>query len=1471
LFFQIFFPARYTGAIFDRGILSPGPLLRAAGKNGGTTIMDGLRLGIDIGSTTSKVVLAGPGGSVLFSDYARHHTRTRETLVAQLERIGEAHGDVPVRAACSGSGAMGLAESAGVPFVQEIIAAAALAAARHPAAGSLVDIGGEDSKLILFEAGRAPDIRMNGNCAGGTGAFIDQMALLLDRTIGELDELALGASAVYPIASRCGVFARTDVQNLLSRKIDPADIARSIFEAVAGQIINSLARGRTIRPPVVFTGGPLTWIRSLRRAFARLLALGEADIVLPTHGELFTALGAAHSAADDAPFRTLSELTLRVRHARAAPAATLPPLFRDRAERERWERDRRRVPLDEAPAGGECRLGIDSGSTTTKIVAVDAAGAVLFGFYRNNQGRPLETVLEGLGEFARQTAGAPVRVAAAAVTGYGEELVRAALGIELGVVETVAHYLAAQRIAPGVSFILDVGGQDMKAVFVRDGILGNIEINEACSSGCGSFLENFAGALGYDPPEFARLATGSTAPCDLGSRCTVFMNSRVRQAVGDGATISDLGAGLAYSVVKNCLHKVLRIRSWDDIGDTVVVQGGVFRNDAVVRSLELLSGKTVLVSDRPELMGAYGAALYALERGGESSFIGLGRLGEAREYTTRITSCHGCPNRCRVTVYRFAHGGVCHSGNKCEKVFGGGGAASSRGANIYDRKRELLFGPSSEGPVAEGPPGPPGPPGRLRIGLPRVLDMYEHYPFWRALLEGCGFEVVPSDESSQALYERGIGALMSDNICLPAKLAHGHVVNLVDKGVDRILLPYVVYAEKAFERSANSFNCPIVTAYAEVLRSARLPDASAAVPFDSPPVAFHDPLLLEKACRRYLRSLGVGAALFRRAFGRALRAQGEFRRALAEANDAILWEARRRGETVVLVAGHPYHADRMVHQQVSQILADMGVHVINEDIATGSEGEGFGEFLAVSQWEYPSRILQSAWWASRQPFPIGFIQLNSFGCGPDSFIMDEVRDLARRTHLPFALVRVDEISSPGSVRLRLRSLVESLKLKERGPAVPAVAPAPPGRAVGERTILAPWFSDFYSPFIPLIGKCAGYRIENLPPPDARSAELGLQYVNNEVCYPAILVVGDIIRALRGGRYDPAEVAVGITQTGGQCRASNYIALIRRALADAGFGGVPVLSLAVSKAVGSRRSGFRPDWLRAVRPAFSAVLYADALSRLYHATAPRERVAGEAARLRDRYIGLGCASWDDGGPGRLPDLLRAAVADFNAVATAVDEVRTVGVVGEIYVKYNSFGQAGILDWLIARRVEPVLPPLVEFFTQAFVNAGVRRDDFLQRRRPLDFLAPFLERAAQRAAGCFEEAMRGFRFRRPVEGIRGAARLAAEALSLDNQYGEGWLIPAGIASCARQGIRHVVCLQPFGCIANHVVGKGMEMRMKSLYPDMNLLYLDFDSGVSRVNVLNRLHFLIQNIPPGDGGTFAAGGAYNGCTHTQERGEP
>lgn len=1427
--------------------------------------MDCLRLGIDVGSTTSKVVLAGQDGRVLFSDYARHHTRTRETLLGQLERIEADYGDRPLRAAFTGSAGMGLAENAGVPFVQEIIAAAALATARYPGLGSMVDIGGEDSKLILFEEGRGPDIRMNGNCAGGTGAFIDQMAVLLDRSIGELDEMALGASASYPIASRCGVFAKTDVQNLLSRRIDPGDIALSIFEAVAGQIINSLARGRTIRPPVLFTGGPFTWIRSLRRAFARLLALEKADILLPEHPELFTAQGAAHSVPEDSPLLSPAELALRMRRSRPAAAAgtTLPRLFDSREDHERWERERPRVRLPEAEgAGGDCWLGIDSGSTTTKIVAIDDAGAIRFEFYRGNQGRPLETVLEGLKEFSRS---GPVRIRRAAVTGYGEELVKAALGIELGVVETVAHYLAAQRIAPEVSFILDIGGQDMKAIFVRDGVLGNIEINEACSSGCGSFLENFAQTLGYTPAEFSRLAIGSDAPYDLGSRCTVFMNSRVKQAVGDGATPSDIGAGLAYSVVRNCLDKVLRIRNRDEIGSTVVVQGGLFRNEAVLRSLELLSGKRVVVSDRPEQMGAYGAALYALGRGGESSFIGLDRLEEAATPATRTSTCGGCANRCRVTVYRFAHGGICHSGNKCEKIFGGKGEASFRGANIFDRKRELLF--PSAGPAA-GEERPEA-DARVRIGIPRVLDMYEHLPFWRTLLEGCGFRVVLSDESDQALYEQGIGALMSDNICLPAKLAHGHVANLAEKGVDRIFLPYVVYGEKEFEQTANSFNCPIVTAYAEVLKNTSLPRGADAVPFDYPPVAFHDPVLLAKACRRYLRTLGVGEARFRRAFDRALEAQREFRRELADANERILRQARSRGETVVLVAGHPYHADRMVHQQVSQMLADMGVHVINEDLDTGAHGEGFEEFFAVAQWVYPNRILQAAWWAARQSFPLGLIQLNSFGCGPDSFIMDEVRDLARRARLPFTLLRVDEISSPGSVRLRLRSLVESLRLKRRAPGqvvtdIESIAPPSYfGSAERERTILAPWFSDFHSPFIPLIGRQAGYRIENLPPPDEESAELGLRYVNNEVCYPAILVVGDMIRALQGGRYDPAEVAVGITQTGGQCRASNYIALIRRALGDAGFGDVPVVSLTVSNAVGGPKRGFGPDWLRALRPTLHYLLYADALSRMYHATAPRAHDAGEVDRLRDRYIERACALWDDGGLERLPALLRSAVADFNAVPTVADEIRAVGIVGEIYVKYNRFGQAGIVDWLIANRVEAVLPPLMEFFTQAFVNAEVRRDDYLQRRRPLDFLSRFVERAIERPAERCEEILRGFRFYRPVEGIRSASRMAAEVLSLNNQYGEGWLIPAGIAACVRQGVRHVVCIQPFGCIANHIVGKGMETAMKRLYPDLDLLYLDFDPGVSRVNVLNRLQFLIQKLPPADRGTFsAAADAYAEC---------
>ena len=1414
--------------------------------------MNTFRLGIDIGSTTAKVVLTDTSDLIFFSDYVRHNTRILDTLLGLLEKIQYRFGDISLQVAFSGSTAMGIAENTNTPFVQEIIAAASLVVKRYPKVKSLIDIGGEDAKLVLFNNLKNPDMRMNGNCAGGTGAYIDQMAVLLNVSIAELNELAWQSTKIYPIASRCGVFAKTDIQNLLSRKINTADIAASIFEAVASQIINSLARGCSIEPDILFCGGPLTYISYLRESFSRLLKINKENIIVPENAELFTALGTALSIPSTQKSIQITEFIRNIKSAEHVSSEnnSLHPLFGNSDEFASWETNRHiiTIPQKKLEKGENCFLGIDSGSTTTKIVILDSEGALLYHYYMNNNGKPLETVINGLNKFSIQLRQNKtiIHIAKSAVTGYGEELIKSALGIDYGLVETVAHFLAAKKIEPEVSFVLDIGGQDIKAVFVQNNTITNIEINEACSSGCGSFIEGFANTLGYTPFDFATLATQSKAPYDLGSRCTVFMNSKVKQALRDGATVSDLSAGLAYSVVKNCLNKVLRIKSNSDIGDNIVVQGGTFKNKAVYRSLEILSGKKIVVSDKPELMGAYGAALYAINKnnseGQGSSFIGFQNLENTVNYTTKLSTCKGCTNNCKITTYKFPNGGFCFSGNKCEKIFTNNKIPLSRGLNIFDYKRQILFDRKSE--ISQ-------PANNICIGIPRVLNIYENYPFWHTLLTSCGFGVVVSDESNHQLYKKGIGALMSDNICFPAKLAHGHIVNLIEKKVNRIFLPFVVYEKNEYKTSSNSYNCPIVTGYSEVLKNTAFLTESVDIPFDSPVINFNNITLLKKACWKYCKDLGVSNSVFNKAFKASFIAQDEFKARVKLKNSEILTDAVENNKLLVLVSSHPYHIDHLIHQQVSQILSDLGVSIINEEIADIDINEGFDSFHAISQWEYPNRILQAAWWASQQKYNVGFIQLNSFGCGLDSFIMDEISDLTRRSGMSYALVRIDEISSPGSTRLRLRSLVESMKLKvQKETEIKSGTNSQITHAIfnisdKNRTILVPWFSDFYSPLIPALGKLAGYKIVNLPPSDKQSVDLGLEHANNEICYPATLVVGDIIRALKSNEYKMDEIAIGITQTGGQCRATNYLALIKRALINEGYENVPIVSVAPSKNLLKNQPGFQPNWFKLIKPAFISLLFVDCLSRMYYATASRETDRSDSNRLKNKYLEKAIELLERRNYDEFIPLLRHVVDDFNAIPVHISNVQTVGVVGEIYVKYNSFGQFNIVDWLVENHIEVVLPPLMEFFMQSFVNSAARETEYVNKPNPFGYLNNILELLANHYIGKFEKSLTHFRFYRPVYKISHSARLGSKILNLNNQYGEGWLIPAEITSFAEQNINQVICIQPFGCIANHIVGKGMEMKIKSLYPKVNLLYLDFDSGISKVNILNRLYFLVQNI--------------------------
>ncbi len=991
--------------------------------------METLKLGVDIGSTTAKVVVCNSVGKILHAEYVRHNTRIQETLLSLLNEIDIKFADSHFQLAFSGSAAMGIAETTGALFIQEIIAAATLVKKNFKSAKSLIDIGGEDAKLILFKDSKTPDIRMNGSCAGGTGAYIDQMAALLNVSIHELNSQAWKSTKTYPIASRCGVFAKTDVQNLVSRKINIADIAASIFEAVAGQIVNTLARGSSIEPEILFCGGPLTYISYLSEAFCKLLKISKQQIIIPKHAELFTALGTVFSIDPNTKPLKISDFiqTLKTTQGIYSESNRLDSLFANKEETINWELQRHEIVIPERkPTSGEtCFIGIDSGSTTTKIVVVEPEGKMLYSYYKNNNGKPLETAIEGLKEFTelKHIDISTLIIGKAAVTGYGEELIKSALRIDYGLVETVAHFIAAKHIEPSVTFILDIGGQDIKAIFVQNNTISNIEINEACSSGCGSFIEGFANNLGYSRSDFSNLALQADAPYDLGTRCTVFMNSKVKQALREGATIPDLSAGLAYSVIKNCLNKVLRIKSASNIGNNIVVQGGTFKNKAVFRSLEVLSGKKVVVSNKPEMMGAYGAALHAIDLNQSadvfSSFVGFQNLDNIIKYDTNISTCKGCTNSCQITTYKFAHQGLCFSGNKCEKYFTNNSKAIKHGLNIFDYKRQILFDRPVKNETSK----------KGIIGIPRILNMYENYPFWHTLFSNCGFQVKISDESTYKIYKEGIGALMSDNICFPAKLAHGHIVNLIKRKVERIFFPFVIYEKNEFQNTDNSYNCPIVTGYSEVLKNTTFLDNSADIPFDSPAINFNNSDLLKKACWKYCKNLGVAKSSFTKAFAAALREQQNYKSLLQIENQAILSNALITNKLVIMLASRPYHTDKLIHQQVSQILSDLGVNVINEDIILGEKNEGFDSYHSVSQWNYTNRMLQSAYWASKQKFVMGFIQLNSFGCGPDSFIIDEISDLSKKSGLSYALIRIDEISSPGSIKLRLRSLVESLKIK----------------------------------------------------------------------------------------------------------------------------------------------------------------------------------------------------------------------------------------------------------------------------------------------------------------------------------------------------------------------------------------------------------------------------------------------------------
>ncbi|MBQ7984190.1 MAG: 2-hydroxyacyl-CoA dehydratase [Bacteroidales bacterium] len=1414
--------------------------------------------GLDIGSTTAKSVVADPQGNIVYSVYMRHNADIKGTVKDIFTQIRNKLGNISLKMTLSGSAAMGLAERCSLPFIQEVVALNNFASNIQDNLHTIIDIGGEDAKIIFLEKDALPDMRMNGNCAGGTGAFIDQMAAILNMTIAEMDEKAAQSTCLYPIASRCGVFSKTDVQNLVAKNVPVEDIAASIFHAIAVQVVSALSRGKDIKHKILLAGGPLTFIGSLKKAFLEYLDIDAASLVQVKDNNLLVAMGCMYNkkaeilTADEIERRIMADDTsLTVKNDK-----NLQQLFSCEEEYQAWKEEKIKLGGNEGVLKGynkKAYLGIDSGSTTTKIVLCGEDEKILFKYYGQNNGNPINAVIKGLKQLRSEIEkqGAAPMICAGCSTGYGEDLIKAAFSFNTSVVETIAHYKAAKKTLPSVDFILDIGGQDMKAMYIEDGVLNRIELNEACSSGCGTFIDTFATGLGRKIEDFAHEALFASSPCDLGTRCTVFMNSKVKQFLREGRSVADISAGLSYSVVRNCLYKVLKLEG-RTLGENIVVQGGTMKNDSVVRALEILLGTKVYRSVSPELMGAYGCALHAKQYNYNKEIVPLelDNLIQADDYTSKNTVCKGCQNNCTVTTYKFKNNNIFHSGNRCEKVFNSSAQAVVKGDNIYHYKYKRLFGSDKQYEKEKYDTGVKDRKFAYQIGIPRALNMFEDYPFWKSLFENCGIEPVLSDVSRYNTYEKSLNQVMSENICFPAKLTHSHVDNLVQKGFKHIFFPYIVYEKSSQGKENNTYNCPIVSSYNVIIKhlKAKYKD----ITIDNPVFTFKDEKLLKKNCFEYFaKTFNVNKKVFDKAFASALNTRAEFEKDLYLKNVEFYNRAKKNNQLIILLAGRPYHTDDLIQHSIANIASHLGATVINEDIARNENYLNGGNSFIVSQWSYINRIENAAFFVAKQGNDVHYAQMTSFGCGPDAFLLDDVQDILKRHHKSATFLKIDDIQNAGSLKLRIRSLIESIKINGN-PAQKQSIPFTDTKdfSVQEkhRTILAPFFTEYISPFLPELFKINGYELEVLPKSDEISAEEGLKYANNEVCYPATLIVGDVIKALKSGKYDLNKVAFGITQTGGQCRATNYYAIIRKALVDAGFKDVPVMSVSFGADTAKKQDGFKLNWRKTLPLALSVILFGDALSRLYCSTVVRCN-SEDKDRVKDLHDGYiqkvkQLILKQDGKS--IDKLLKAAVEDFNSFLPEENMPRQkVGIVGEIYLKYHSFANHDVSNWLIEQGIEVIPPSLITFFVQTFVNGKVNREFNVEKRSVPQFVMDFFYKLVKKRIDKCNEALHKFRYYHPIDDIFSLADKVKGILPLYTQFGEGWLLPAEIVNMVQSGVNTVVSLQPFGCIANHIISKGVENKIKQMYPKLNYLALDFDNSVTDVNIKNRLLLMLESI--------------------------
>lgn len=1393
-----------------------------------------LKIGIDIGSTTLKVVVINENKEILFHVYRRHFANILGTLRDILSEAYDCVGEADVTIAITGSAGMSLAKRLGVSFVQEVVATTNVLKANHPEVDVAIELGGEDAKIVYLTNG--VEQRMNGICAGGTGSFIDQMASLLQVDAAGLNELAKNHDEIYPIAARCGVFAKTDVQPLLNEGASRENIAVSILQAVVVQTISGLACGRPIRGNVAFLGGPLYFLSELRGRFIETLNLTPEQVIFPDNSQLYIAIGAALSAEDN--LHSFEDFINRARHTKASvneDLARLMPLFENDADRLAFTARHKESSVkfkDLIAYNGDCFLGIDAGSTTTKVVLTDVDGNLLFTHYGSNLGDPLAsttTVLKKMFTLLPSTA----QIVHSAVTGYGESLLKEALKIDIGEIETIAHYKAANHFLPNVDFILDIGGQDMKCLKIKDGNIESIMLNEACSSGCGSFLDTFAKGMNLDIEEFVEAALSSTQPVDLGTRCTVFMNSRVKQAQKEGATIADIAAGLSYSVVKNALYKVIKIRDPKELGARVVVQGGTFYNDAVLRAFELSTGRKVVRPNIAGMMGAYGAALIARERYNEANATTLILADELDAFQTRTTSarCKLCSNNCLLTIHKFTDGRRFISGNRCERGAGITKKEDDRLPNLVAYKAERLFNYEVlDQTVAK----------RGTIGIPRVLNLFENYPFWVTFFKALDFSVVLSDQSSKKLYEKGMETIPSESICYPAKLVHGHIMDLIEKEVDTIFYPSIIYSNKEDDKAANNFNCPVVTSYPEVIKLNVDELKEKNVRYMNPFLPFTEIKKLTARLYEEFATFGISKSEIAKATRLAWEEQEKFKMDIRDKGEETLALIRQKGIKGIVLAGRPYHADAHINHGIPEMINALGMAVLTED-SIAQMGEIKRPMRVMDQWVYHTRLYAAANFVARQD-DLELVQFNSFGCGLDAVTTDQVQEIMDSHSKIYTTLKIDEGNNLGAARIRLRSLQATMLERDRNNFERQVVDNSyktypfTEEMRKNHTIICPQMSPLNFDFLQAAFKHSGYNVVVLPSNQRGATETGLKYVNNDACFPAILVVGQVIAALESGEYDVYNTSVIMTQTGGGCRASCYVGFFRRALRDAGFEHVPVISLSAQGF--EKNPGFKIG-LPILNRSAMALVYGDLFMNVLYRTRPYEVVPGSADALYEKWRAKCMEALKHAKFSEFQRLIKQIVQEFDELPLTDVVKPKVGLVGEILVKFHPTANNNVIKIVEQEGAEAVMPGLIDFLLYA---AYVADKDIMVRDIASVLKGKALITIVEKYRKPMKMALEASSRFVPPMSIDKIAAAAQKVVSLGHKTGEGWLLTGEMVELIETGVPNVVCMQPFACLPNHIVGKGVIKELRRQYPLANVVAVDYDPGASEVNQLNRIKLMI-----------------------------